>query len=102
MNTKQFKTKCEIRQERRVKRGRQCIELIISRSQVLFWVGLLGIIGEMLYLYATKDVAIVYSGWQQALLYGIGVISILLFVLGLVVFNKLCSIDNNSKRRERR
>lgn len=102
MNTKQFKTECEMRQERRAKRCRQCIEFIISRSQVLFWVGLLGIICEMIYLYATKDVAIVYSWWQQALLYGIGVISILLFVLGLIVFNMLCSIDNNSKRREPR
>lgn len=102
MNTKQFKTKREMRQERRAKRGRQCIEFIISRSQVLFWVGILGLSCEMIYLCATKDVAMVYSWWQQALLYGIGVISVLFFVLGLVVFNMLCSIDNNSKRRERR
>ena len=72
-------------------------------SQVLFWIGFIIVVSEMALIVADTVIDIfAINEWQKTVLYIIGSVGAVMFVIGELIYHEMQFVDERGKKREER
>ena len=94
------KTKNEVQQDKARRAVEKTVVWLVRWSQVIFWLGMALVVGEMFVMIATTIIDMpLFTEGEKTVLYSIGTVGGVMFAWGTIVYVVTLLIDERSKKR---